>query len=143
LPGGLFADVAPRVLDGWRVMATVEAPSHLRRHAEPLPLTLLAVLVHQRERENTDALVALLVATFAGPAPVLRAGHDELINAFNRVSGKENILFSIAEAALARGDDAVRAVVFPAGTGGEQIRGSWCTSSRPSARSIGAPCKPR
>lgn len=36
------------------------------------------------------------------------------------MSGKENILFSIAEAALEKPDDAVRAVVFPAVTGGEQ-----------------------
>lgn len=47
--------------------AAVEAPSHLRRHADPLTLT-----------------------------------------------------FSIAEAALEKPDDAVRAVVFPAVTGGEQ-----------------------
>jgi hypothetical protein len=37
-----------------------------------------------------------------------------------KVTGKENILFSIAEAALAAPDDAVREVVFPAVTGGEQ-----------------------
>lgn len=34
LPAGLFADVAPKVLDGWRARAAGEAPSHLRRHAE-------------------------------------------------------------------------------------------------------------
>jgi len=36
------------------------------------------------------------------------------------VTGKENILFSIAEAALEKPDGAVREVVFPAVTGGEQ-----------------------
>ena len=45
---------------------------------------------------------------------------NELINAFNKVTGEENILFSIAEAALAAPDDAVRVVVFPAVAGGEQ-----------------------
>lgn len=39
LPAGLFADVAPKVLDSWRARAAVEAPSHLRRHADPLTLT--------------------------------------------------------------------------------------------------------
>jgi len=44
LPGGLFADVAPRVVASWRARATVESPSHLRDHPEPLMLTLLAAL---------------------------------------------------------------------------------------------------
>jgi hypothetical protein len=44
----------------------------------------------------------------------------ELVNAFKRVTGKENILFHIAEASLAVSDDQVRAVVFPAVAGGEQ-----------------------
>lgn len=121
LPAGLFADVAPRVLDGWRARAAVEAPSHLRRHTEPLTVTLLAALVHQREREITDTLVELLIATVHRiGARAERKVTNELINAFKRVSGKENILFSIAEAALAQPDDAVREVVFPAVTGGEQ-----------------------
>jgi hypothetical protein len=63
LPANLFADVPPKVLDGWRARAAVEAPSHLRRHAEPLTVTLLAALVHQREREITGVLVELLIAT--------------------------------------------------------------------------------
>ncbi|MGY4765286.1 hypothetical protein ACXC9Q_00045 [Kribbella sp. CWNU-51] len=42
------------------------------------------------------------------------------MNAFKKVTGKENILFAIAEAALDAPDDPVRAVVFPAVTGGEQ-----------------------
>jgi hypothetical protein len=56
---------------------------------------------------------------------------EELINAFKRVSGKENILFSIAEAALGKPDDAVRAVVFPAATGGEARAGSRVQDQRP------------
>jgi len=121
LPVDLFTDVAPKVLDGWRARAVVEAPSHLRRHAQPLTVTLLAALVHQREREVTDTLVDLLIATVHRiGARAERRVTNELINAFKRVTGKENILFSIAEAALAQPDDAVRDVVFPAVSGGEQ-----------------------
>lgn len=121
LPVGLFADVAPKVLDGWRARAAVEAPSHLRRHAQPLTLTVLAALVHQREREITDTLVELLIATAHRiGARAERRVANELMNAFKRVTGKENILFLIAEAALAKPDDAVREVVFPAVSGGEQ-----------------------
>ncbi len=121
LPAGLFADVAPRILDDWRARAAVEAPSHLRRHPQPLTVTLLAALVHQREREITDTLVELLIATVHRiGARAERRVTNELINAFKKVTGKENILFSIAEAALSAPDDAVREVVFPAVTGGEQ-----------------------
>ncbi len=121
LPAGLFVDVAPRIVDDWRARAAVEAPSHLRRHPQPLTVTLLAALVHQREREITDTLVELLIATVHRiGARAERRVTNELMNAFKKVTGKENILFSIAEAALSAPDDAVRDVVFPAVTGGEQ-----------------------
>ena len=79
----------------------MEAPSHLREHPDPVKLTLLAALLHSREREITDALVELLIST------VHRIGAradkrlvQELVNAFKRVTGKENILFAIAEACV-------------------------------------------
>lgn len=37
LPPGLFADVMPKVLAGWRSRAAVESPSHLRRRLENAP----------------------------------------------------------------------------------------------------------
>ncbi len=121
LPPELFADVAPKVLEGWRARAAVESPSHLRRHPRPLAVLLLAALVHRREREITDALVDLLIATVHRiGARAERRVTNELVNAFKRVSGKEDILFAIAEAALAEPDHAVREVVFPAVSGGEQ-----------------------
>ncbi|MCA1679212.1 MAG: Tn3 family transposase, partial [Actinobacteria bacterium] len=116
-----FADVAPQVVAGWRARAAVESPSHLRTHPEALRLTLLAALLREREREMTDTLVDLLIAT------VHRVGAraetkvtKELVNAFKRVSGKEHILFRVAEASLAAPDGTVRGVVFPAVSGGEQ-----------------------
>jgi hypothetical protein len=121
LPFDLFADIAPKVVDSWRVRAAVEAPSHLRRHAGQMTVMLLAALVHQREREITDTLVELLIATVHRiGARAERRVTNELINAFRRVTGKENILFAIAEAALEQPDDPVRAVVFPAVVEGEQ-----------------------
>ena len=41
------------------------------------------------------------------------------MNAFKKVSGKERILFKVAEASLAAPDGLVRQVVFPAVAGGE------------------------
>ncbi|MBB5967910.1 hypothetical protein ACFOSO_35815 [Planomonospora venezuelensis] len=100
LPPGLFADVAPKVLAAWRARAAVEAPSHMRTHPRELTVLLLTVLllaalVQEREREITDALVELLIATVHR----IKARADskvtkELINAFKRVTG-----------AVGRGDD--------------------------------------
>ena len=121
LPAGLFRDVAPKVLAGWRARAAVESPSHLRTHPAGLRLTLLAALLHCREREITDALVDLLIATVHRiNARADRRVTQELVNAFKKVTGKENILFAIAEASLDAPDDPVREVVFPAVPGGEQ-----------------------
>ncbi|MFC7713255.1 hypothetical protein [Nonomuraea recticatena] len=94
LPADLFADVAPKVLAGWRFRAPVESPSHLRTRAHNAPeatITLLAALLVEREREVTDALVDLLIATVHRVgARAERKVTEELINAFKRVSGKEN-----------------------------------------------------
>lgn len=121
LPTGLFADVAPKVLAGWRSRAALESPSHLRGHPMQLRLTLLAALLHTREREITDTLVDLLISTVHRiNARADRRVTQELVNAFKKVTGKENILFAIADAALAAPDEAVRQVVFPAVAGGEQ-----------------------
>ena len=123
LPPGLFADVAPKVVSGWRTRAAVESPSHLRRRLGKSPqttVTLLAALLWEREREVTDSLVDLLIATVHRIGA--RAGQKvtrELISAFQKVTGKENILFAIAEASLERPSDAVREVVYPAVRGGE------------------------
>jgi len=122
LPAALFADVAPKVIASWRGQAVVESPSHLRAHPNSAKtVCLLAALLHAREREITDALVDLLIATVHRiNARAERRVTEELINAFRRVTGKENILFAIADAALTAPDDTVRAVVFPAVAGGEQ-----------------------
>lgn len=121
LPEGLFDDVAPKILAGWRAQAMMESPSHLRAHRPEKTVTLLAALLHTRHREVTDALVDLLIATVHRiGARAERKVTEELVNAFKRVTGKENILFSIADAALAHPDEAVREVVFPAVSGGEQ-----------------------
>ncbi len=123
LPEDLFGDVDPKVLAGWRAQAVVESPSHLRARLDTnavKTLTLLAALLHTRHREITDALVDLLIATVHRiGARAERKVTEELVNAFKRVTGKENILFSIAGAALTSPDESVRQVVFPAVSGGE------------------------
>ncbi|TJZ95871.1 hypothetical protein [Actinacidiphila oryziradicis] len=65
-------------------------------------MTLLSALLVEREREVTGCLVDLLIATVQRiGARAEQKVTNELINAFKRVSGKENLLFQIAEASLA------------------------------------------
>jgi hypothetical protein len=98
----------------------VEAPSHLRDdHSEETKLTLLAALLHCRQREIIDTLVDLLIATVHKINDrAKRRVVDEFVADLKRVSGKENILFRISEAAVGDPDGVVRDVVFPA-AGGE------------------------
>jgi hypothetical protein len=115
----VFADIAPKVLTGWRDRAAMESPSHLREdHPEEIKLTLLAALLYCRGREITDTLVDLLIATVHRiNARAERRVVDEFVADLKRVSGKENILFRISEAAVGDPDGVVRDVVFPAAGG--------------------------
>jgi hypothetical protein len=74
-------------------------------------LTLLAALVHERQREITDTLADLLISTVhRSGARAERRVTQELVSEFRKVAGKETLLFRLAEAAIARPDDTVRAV---------------------------------
>ncbi len=92
----------------------VEEIFELRRHPESLRLTLLSTFCHLRTRELIDTLSDLLVDM------VHRVAHStevkverELIADFKRVSGKNNLLFQIAEASLDHPESAVKDVVYP------------------------------
>jgi Domain of unknown function (DUF4158) len=114
LPDGLFSGIAPKVIAAWRARAAVEAPSHLRDHPRPLMLTLLAALVHERQREITDTLADLLISTVHRiGARAERKVTQELAVEFRKIAGKQALLFRLAEAAIARPDDTIRAVVYP------------------------------
>lgn len=110
----VFADVAPKIVAGWRGRAAVESPSHLREHRLPVKLTLLSALLFCRQREITDTLVELLCSTVhrINARAEVRVT-NELIKEFKRVTGKENLLFRVAEATVDAGDKLVRDTVYP------------------------------
>ena len=121
LPDDLFADVAPKVLAGWRARVAAEAPSHLRSHPPEIMVTLLAAYLYCRQREITDALVDLLIATVHR----INARADtkvtsDFVAELKRVSGKENILFKMTEAALRSPGERVEDVIYPAVPGGQE-----------------------
>ena len=119
LPADLFAHARPHEVERYRQRVAVEAPYELRRHAEPFRLTALAAFAHLRGRSLTDGLVDLLIETIHRiGAHAERKVERELLDDLKRVTGKQNILFELADASLAQPDGVVREVVFP--VAGEQ-----------------------
>jgi TnpA family transposase len=114
LPPDLFDGVLPHELERYRRRVAVEAPYELRRHPEAARLTWLAAFVHLRGRTLTDDLVDLLIETIHRiGARAERRVDRELLDELKRVSGKQNLLFDLAGAALEHPDGIVRDVVFP------------------------------
>ena len=104
----------PHELERYRRRVTAEAPYELRRHPEAARLTWLAAFVHLRGRTLTDDLVDLLIETIHHiGARAERRVERELLDDLKRVSGKQNLLFELAGAALEQPDGIVRDVVFP------------------------------
>jgi hypothetical protein len=124
LPAGLFADIAPKIVAGWRARVAVEAPSHLRNdHPPEGRWTLMAAYLHCREREITDGLVGLLIATVhrINTRAETRTREQFVSDIARKVTGKENILFSIAAAAADKPEGIVEEVVYPAAGGLEVL----------------------
>lgn len=75
---------------------------------------MLAALLACRLREVTDTLVELLCSTVhrINARAEVRVT-NQLIKEFKRITGKENLLFRVAEATVDAGDKLVREVVYP------------------------------
>ena len=114
LPADLFDHALPQELERYRQRVAVEAPYELRRHPEPARLTWLAAFAHLRGRTLIDDLVDLLIETIHRiSARAERKVDRELLNDIKRVTGKQNLLFEVADAMLEKPDGIVREVVFP------------------------------
>lgn len=110
----LFEHAQPHELERYHRRVMVEAPYELRRHPEPLRFTALAAFAYLRGRSLTDGLVDLLIETIHRiDAHAERKVERELLDDLKRVTGKQNILFELADASLAHPDGIVREVVFP------------------------------
>jgi len=119
LPADLFGPTRSHEVERYSQRVVVEAPYALRRHAEPWRLTARAAFAHLRGRSLPDGLVDLLIETIHRiAAHAERKVERELLDDLKRVTGKQNILFELADASLAQPDGVVREVVFP--VAGEQ-----------------------
>jgi len=114
LPDGLFAGWSPAELETCRQRVAVEAPFELRRHSEATRLAWLAAYAYLRGRAVTDALIELLIEVVHHIGA--RAEHrieKELLEDLKRVTGKQAILYRIADLAVERPDGTVREVLYP------------------------------
>jgi hypothetical protein len=114
LPPDLFDHTSIQELERYRQRVAVEASFELRRHPEPMRLTWLAAFAYVRGRAITDGLVDLLIETIHHiGARAERKVERELLEDLKRVSGKQTLLFELADAALTNPDGIVREVVYP------------------------------
>lgn len=114
LPEGLFRDVSPKVVRAYRRRAASESPSSFRAHPPTVRYTLLSALCFMRLREVTDGLVEVLLQIIHKiGARSEKKIEKALLEDFKKVSGKNGLLFRVAEAALGDPDGLVREVVFP------------------------------
>jgi TnpA family transposase len=119
LPEDVFDDIAPGVLLSWRARVAVSSPSHLRRHGHELRVTLLAAYLHCRRREIIDAMTDLLITTVQRiNARADTKVTEEFVAELKRVSGKENILFKMTQAALEAPQETVSEAIYPVVPGG-------------------------
>lgn len=114
LPENLFAEVAAKTLQSYRQRVAVEELFELRRHPEPLRITLLAAYCHLRSQELTDTLLELLMEMVHRiSSRAQKRVEEELRHDIRHVPGKNRLLFRIAEAAVTHPDGTIRDVLFP------------------------------
>ncbi len=114
LPGDLFADVPPKILQGYRLRAATAPPREMRVHPAPIRYTLMAAFCRQRQQEVIDELVELLIR-IVHRISVRAEKHviKELLSDLQRVHGKTTLLFKLAEAALDHPRGIVNEVLYP------------------------------
>ncbi len=114
LPATLFADVPPKIILHYCQRATAEATRAMRRHPEPIRATLLAAYCLVRAQEITDQLIELLIdIVHRIGAKAQRKVEKAFLSDLKRVSGKTNLLFQLAEAAVEHPDGVVKEVLYP------------------------------
>ncbi|MGY2747300.1 hypothetical protein ACVWZ8_004417 [Arthrobacter sp. UYCu723] len=114
VPADLSAGVSEKVVGVWRARASRMYPSDFWDAPKPVRLALLAALCHQRTAEITDSLVdLLLVLVLKINTSAVKKVEKELTQDLQRVRGKTELLFKLAETAVEHPDETVRDAVFP------------------------------
>ena len=114
LPLDLFQERSPKLIKTYRHRAATETPYLLRQHPPAIRYTLMAAFCVQRAQEITDNLIELLMSIIQRIGTrAERRINKELVSDFKEVTGKTNILFRIAEVAVAEPDGVIEKVIYP------------------------------
>lgn len=114
LPLDLFTGIPMPLLHTYAQQVQTEEPHELRRHPEPLRMTLLAAFCHLRQQQVTDTLVDLLIQMIhhVGFQAERRVEHA-LLQDIKRIANKTGILRALAETVVEHPDERIRDAVFP------------------------------
>jgi TnpA family transposase len=114
LPANLFEGISPKLLKTYRHRAATETPYHLRQHPPAIRYTLMAAFCVERAQEITDYLIELLMTLIKRIGTrAERRINQELVSDFKEVTGKTNILFRLAEVAVAQPEGTISQVIYP------------------------------
>ena len=114
LPTDLFTLISPKLVQTYRQRAATETPYHLRQHKDAIRYTLMAAFCIQRRQEITDNLIELLIQIIQRISTrAERRINKELVDDFKQVTGKTNLLFRIAEVAVAQPSGVIQNVIYP------------------------------
>lgn len=114
LPLDLFEGISPKLIKTYRHRAATETPYLLRQHPSAIRYTLMAAFCVQRAQEITDNLIELLMSIIQRIGTrAERRINKELVSDFKEVTGKTNILFRIAEVAVAEPSGVIEKVIYP------------------------------
>jgi TnpA family transposase len=113
LPDDLLADLTPTIIEKYAQRVMAEAPRELRRHPSTVRYTLLACFCWQQRQQVTDSLVQLLIQIIhrmnsRAETKVKKTFIEDVV----RVSGKQHLLYKLAQAALTDPEGSVRDVIF-------------------------------
>jgi Domain of unknown function (DUF4158) len=110
----LFTGISSKLVKTYRHRAATETPYHLRQHKNAIRYTLMAAFCIQRSQEITNNLIELLIQIIQHIGTrAERRINKELINDFKEVTGKTNILFRLAEVAIAEPDGVIEQIIYP------------------------------
>ncbi|WP_319585670.1 Tn3 family transposase [uncultured Desulfobulbus sp.] len=114
LPGALFKEVSPKLVERYAKRAVVEESFELRRHGPPLRATLMAAFLNRRCEELTDHLVDLLVETVHKMGKKAESRIEEGLNeVLQKAPSKMTKLYQMAKASLEAPQGIVAEVIFP------------------------------
>lgn len=115
LPLDIFKNITPQLLERYRKQAAMREPHELRRHSQPLKITLLAIFIYRRIEELTDYLVDLLVETVHKMNKTAETKIEtSLGEALQRAPQKFAKLYLMAKAAVTEPQGVVSEVIYPA-----------------------------